>query len=65
MVYDDNSQIETKGVCIMAQQEKLQDLKTKLSEFITRIELLDPEETSVEDIDRLISMLEELEHRMD
>ncbi|MGI8314842.1 SE1561 family protein [Halobacillus mangrovi] len=49
----------------MAQQERLQDLKTRLSDFMVRIEQLDPEETSVEDIDRLISMLEELERKMD
>lgn len=48
----------------MAQQEKIQDLKLRLSEFMTRIEALEPEETSVEDIDRLISMLEELEQKM-
>ncbi|MBA2176458.1 hypothetical protein H0266_16285 [Halobacillus locisalis] len=48
----------------MAQQEKIQDLKLRLSEFMTRIEELEPEETSVEDIDRLILMLEELEQKM-
>ncbi|MCA0971912.1 hypothetical protein LCM20_15000 [Halobacillus litoralis] len=48
----------------MQQQEKLQDLKVRLSEFVDRIEALDPEETSVEDIDRLISMLEDLENKM-
>ncbi|WP_198162653.1 SE1561 family protein [Halobacillus mangrovi] len=49
----------------MTQQERIQDLKTRLSDFMIRIEQLDPEETSVEDIDRLISMLEELERKMD
>ncbi|WP_168927324.1 SE1561 family protein [Halobacillus salinus] len=48
----------------MAQQEQIQDLKVRLSQFVDRIEALDPEETSVEDIDRLISMLEELENKM-
>ncbi|WP_164908505.1 SE1561 family protein [Halobacillus litoralis] len=49
----------------MTQQEKIQDLKLRLAEFMGRIERLDPEETSVEDIDRLISMLEELESNME
>ncbi|WP_197061417.1 SE1561 family protein [Halobacillus sp. BBL2006] len=49
----------------MTQQDRLQDLKTRLSDFMIRIEELNPEETSVEDIDRLISMLEELERKMD
>ncbi|MCA1010193.1 SE1561 family protein [Halobacillus halophilus] len=48
----------------MTQQEKIDDLKTRLSEFMIRIEELEPEETSVEDIDHLISMLEELENKM-
>ncbi|MGP4060805.1 SE1561 family protein [Halobacillus sp. H74] len=49
----------------MTQHEKIQDLKLRLAEFMGRIERLDPEETSVEDIDRLISMLEELERNME
>ncbi|MGP4075361.1 SE1561 family protein [Halobacillus sp. K22] len=48
----------------MTQQDRIEDLKTRLSEFMIRIEELEPEETSVEDIDRLISMLEELENKM-
>lgn len=48
----------------MSQQEKIQDLKLRLADVMGRIENLDPEETSVEDIDRLISMLEELERNM-
>ncbi|MBH0231206.1 SE1561 family protein [Halobacillus yeomjeoni] len=49
----------------MTQQDKLHDLKARLTDFMNRIEQMDPEETSVEDIDRLISMLEELERKMD
>lgn len=49
---------------MMAQQEQIQDLKVRLSQFVERIEELDPEDTSVEDIDRLISMLEDLENKM-
>jgi hypothetical protein len=48
----------------MSQQQRIEDLKLRLAEVMGRIEKLDPEETSVEDIDRLISMLEELERNM-
>ncbi|GEN53526.1 SE1561 family protein [Halobacillus litoralis] len=49
----------------MSQQERIEDLKVRLADFMGRIEKLDPEETSVEDIDRLISMLEDLEKNME
>ncbi|ELK48898.1 SE1561 family protein [Halobacillus sp. ACCC02827] len=49
----------------MTQQKRIQDLKAKLADFMGRLDQLDPEETSVEDIDRLISMLEDLERQMD
>ncbi|MFQ3546180.1 SE1561 family protein [Halobacillus rhizosphaerae] len=49
----------------MPQQEKLTDLKTRLSEFMNKLDQMNPEETSVEDIDRLILMLEDLERKMD
>ncbi|MFD1020755.1 SE1561 family protein [Thalassobacillus hwangdonensis] len=48
----------------MSQQDKLQDLKLRLAAFMNRIETMDPEETSVEDIDQLIEMLEDLEKKM-
>ncbi|CDQ20456.1 hypothetical protein SAMN05192559_105282 [Halobacillus karajensis] len=48
----------------MSQKDRIEDLKLRLADFMGRIEQLDPEETSVEDIDRLISMLEELEENM-
>ncbi len=49
----------------MTQQEKISNLKQRLEEFMGRLDNLDPEQTSVEDIDRLISMLESLERSMD
>ncbi|WP_169516218.1 SE1561 family protein [Halobacillus kuroshimensis] len=49
----------------MTQQEKMSNLKQRLEEFMGRLDNLDPEQTSVEDIDRLISMLESLERSMD
>ncbi|WP_205439431.1 SE1561 family protein [Halobacillus ihumii] len=48
----------------MSQQEKLSDLKTRLSAFMNRVDQMDPNETSVEDIDELIKMLEDLERKM-
>ncbi|UOQ43835.1 hypothetical protein MUN89_18445 [Halobacillus salinarum] len=49
----------------MVQQERLSDLKARLSEFVNKLDALDPEEASVEDVDRLIAMLDELERQMD
>ncbi|MEQ6391294.1 SE1561 family protein [Bacillaceae bacterium S4-13-58] len=43
------------------QSTKIQELKTRLSVFMDRVDRLDPETTSVEDIDQLIAMLDELE----
>ncbi|UOR13409.1 SE1561 family protein [Halobacillus amylolyticus] len=48
----------------MSQQEKLSDLKGRLSAFMNRVDKMDPEETSIEDIDQLIKMLEELEQKI-
>lgn len=43
------------------QSTKIQELKTRLSHFMDRVDKLNPETTSVEDIDQLIAMLDELE----
>ncbi|WP_176142408.1 SE1561 family protein [Halobacillus hunanensis] len=48
----------------MSQQEKLSDLKARLSAFMNRVDQMDPNDTSVEDIDELIKMLEDLERKM-
>ncbi|MBM7553709.1 SE1561 family protein [Thalassobacillus pellis] len=48
----------------MSQEEKLQDLKLRLAAFMSRIEEMDPQDTSVNDIDQLIQMLEDLEKKM-
>ncbi|WP_202406361.1 SE1561 family protein [Pontibacillus yanchengensis] len=45
----------------MSNEAKIEELKLRLSSFMSRIDEMDPEETSVEDVDKLISMLEELE----
>lgn len=49
--------------CVV-QKEKLTDLKLKLSAFMERLDDMEPEETSIEDIDELIRMLEELENKI-
>ncbi|MFC0522111.1 SE1561 family protein [Pontibacillus salicampi] len=49
----------------MSQDTKMEELKLRLSAFMTRIDELDPEETSVEDVDQLIKMIEELENKVD
>ncbi|MFG6149802.1 SE1561 family protein [Halobacillus sp. B23F22_1] len=48
----------------MSQQEKISDLKVKLSAFMERLDEIEPEDTSVEDVDELIKMLEELERKL-
>ncbi|KGX88162.1 SE1561 family protein [Pontibacillus litoralis] len=48
----------------MTNEGKIEELKLRLSAFMTRIEELNPEQTSVEDVDQLIGLLEELEQKM-
>ncbi|MCD5325480.1 MULTISPECIES: SE1561 family protein [Pontibacillus] len=48
----------------MSNEARIDELKLRLNTFMTKIDELDPEHTSVEDVDRLIKMLEELEDRM-
>ncbi|MCP3029056.1 SE1561 family protein [Halobacillus sp. A5] len=48
----------------MTQKEKITDLKIKLSAFMSRLDEIEPEETSVEDVDELIRMLEDLERKL-
>nr|WP_254434289.1 SE1561 family protein [Halobacillus sp. Marseille-Q1614] len=40
------------------------ELKLRLTDFMSRIEEMDPEQTSLEDIDALIRMLEDLEKKL-
>jgi len=48
----------------MSQQEKITQLKTHLQTFLEQLDSLDPSETSVEDIDRLIHMIEDMEKEL-
>ncbi|KGX90305.1 SE1561 family protein [Pontibacillus marinus] len=47
----------------MNNEAKIEELKLRLSTFMSRIDEMDPETTSVEDVDKLISMLEDLEEQ--
>ncbi|WP_082235051.1 SE1561 family protein [Halobacillus massiliensis] len=53
-----------KGASSVAQDEKMTELKLRLTDVMSRIEKMDPEKTSVDDIDALIRMLEDLEKKL-
>ncbi|GAA0341927.1 SE1561 family protein [Bacillus carboniphilus] len=44
--------------------EQIQALKQRLHKFLDAIETIDPEETNLEDIDRLLSMIEDIEEKL-
>ncbi|WP_179107309.1 SE1561 family protein [Sediminibacillus massiliensis] len=48
----------------MANEERIAQLKQQLEGFMTRLDNMDPEETSVEDIDQLIHILESMEEKL-
>lgn len=48
----------------MNQQDKITQLKLQLQTFSDQLDTLDPSQTSVEDIDRLINMIEEMEKEL-
>ncbi|MBM7572427.1 SE1561 family protein [Aquibacillus albus] len=45
----------------METQERVQQLKSQLIGFLSRLENLDPNDTSLDDIDQLIKMVEKME----
>jgi septum formation inhibitor-activating ATPase MinD len=49
------------GKAIYDREDQLNYLKQRLSMFLEVLENIDPEETSLEDIDRLIGIIDELE----
>lgn len=49
------------GNAVNSKDQQLDYLKNRLDMFMNVIDSLDPESTDVEDIDRLISMLDDLE----
>ncbi|SDC05838.1 hypothetical protein SAMN05421734_10434 [Pelagirhabdus alkalitolerans] len=48
----------------MNQQDKVNQLKTQLQTFLNQLDQLEPEETSVEDIDRLLKIIEDMENKL-
>lgn len=48
----------------MANDERIAELKARLADFMTRLDEMDPEQTSLEDIDQLIAMLNDLEGKL-
>nr|MDH3076356.1 SE1561 family protein [Bacillus velezensis]MDH3092428.1 SE1561 family protein [Bacillus velezensis]MDH3097636.1 SE1561 family protein [Bacillus velezensis]WGE00863.1 SE1561 family protein [Bacillus velezensis] len=49
------------GNAVNSKDQRLDYLKNRLDMFMNVIDSLDPESTDVEDIDRLIGMLDDLE----
>ena len=49
------------GIAVNNKYQQIDYLKNRLDMFMNVIDSLDPEATDVEDIDRLISMLDDLE----
>lgn len=48
----------------MAQDNKIAKLQDRLTSFLETLDSLNPEETSLEDIDRLIAMIDEIEKQI-
>ncbi|SFM45737.1 hypothetical protein SAMN04487943_11947 [Gracilibacillus orientalis] len=45
----------------MSNEDKIRELRMQLEHFMERLDHLDPEQTSVEDVDQLIQMIEKIE----
>ncbi|MRH44627.1 hypothetical protein GH741_18430 [Aquibacillus halophilus] len=48
----------------MNQQDKVAQLKMHLDGFMARLEKMDPSETSLQDIDQLINLVEKMEENL-
>ncbi len=53
----------TLGSSISDKNEQVTFLKTRLNMFMDVLDAIDPEETELEDIDRLILMIDEIESK--
>jgi hypothetical protein len=51
----------TMGNAVHNQEQQITYLKERLNMFLQVIDTMDPEEVELEDVDRLLSMLDELE----
>ncbi|MGN8646868.1 SE1561 family protein [Gracilibacillus sp. HCP3S3_G5_1] len=45
----------------MDNEKKIKELRIQLEHFMERLDHLDPERTSIEDVDQLIQMIEKIE----
>ncbi|WP_163539537.1 SE1561 family protein [Gracilibacillus sp. YIM 98692] len=45
----------------MSESNKITQLKVQLERFMDQLDGLDPEKTSIEDVDQLIQMIEKIE----
>lgn len=48
----------------MSNENKVDELKNRLNLFMEAIETMVPEEVNVDDVDRLLAMLDELEQQL-
>ena len=48
----------------MSENPKIQQLKHQLEAFLQQLDELEPSETSIEDVDRLIEMIESMEMKL-
>ncbi|GAA0450460.1 SE1561 family protein [Alkalibacillus silvisoli] len=48
----------------MSEQHNLETVRTRLANLLEQIESLDPEKLTIEDIDRYISLLNEMEEKL-
>lgn len=48
----------------MSENPKIQQLKQQLEAFLQQLDELEPSETSLEDVDRLIEMIESMEMKL-
>lgn len=46
---------------VVSNGEKIKELRVQLEQFMERLDHLDPEQTSIEDVDQLIQMIEKIE----
>ncbi len=45
----------------MNNEEKIKQLRAQLEHFLQQLDHLDPEQTSIKDVDQLIEMIEKME----
>lgn len=51
------------GNAVTEQERQIDYLKNRLEMFMTVIDSIDPESTEVEDVDRLLKMVDEIEEK--